>query len=183
MVREKGYREFIEAAPRILAKFPHTHFLCIGDELQSDHDASKREFLVRIRDLNLKNRIHFSGMRSDIPELLGILSVYTLPSYREGMPRSVIEAMAMGLPVVATNIRGCREEVVHGETGYLIPPRSADALAAAVIDLLADPNKAKNFGRAGLSRAWEFFSEKLALERQLGVYMKLIREKGLEGRL
>jgi glycosyltransferase involved in cell wall biosynthesis len=183
LVREKGYREFIEAAPRILSEFPDTHFLCIGDELQSDHDASKREFLDRIRVLNLTDRIHFTGMRSDIPELLSILSVYTLPSYREGMPRSVIEAMAMGLPVVATNIRGCREEVVHGETGYLIPPRSTEDLARAVIDLLADPGRAQAYGSAGLFRVREIFSENLVLKRQLDVYMRLIHEKGLEDRL
>lgn len=180
MVREKGYREFIEAAPRILAKFPHTHFLCIGDELQSDYDASKREFLDRIRELNLIDRIHFSGMRADIPELLAILSVYALPSYREGMPRSIIEAMAMSLPVVTTNIRGCREEVIDGKTGYLIPTRNADALAHSIIGLLADPDNAQSLGQAGRARAQNFFSEKMSLERQLNVYMKLIREKGLE---
>ncbi|MBN1901055.1 glycosyltransferase family 4 protein [Candidatus Sumerlaeota bacterium] len=183
LVKEKGYREFIGAAPLILSQFPQTHFLCIGDALESDHDASKREFFYRIRDLNLTERIHFPGMRADIPELLSILTVYTLPSYREGMPRSIIEAMAMGVPVVATNIRGCREEVLHGGTGYLVPSRDANALAASVIDLLANPGKAETFSRAAILRAREYFSEKLVLDRQWNVYMDLIRRKGLENRL
>jgi len=182
MVREKGYTEFIEAAALILREIPQTHFLCIGDELQSDHDASKSLFLSRIRDLGLKDRIHFAGMRSDIPELLSLLTVYTLPSYREGMPRSIIEAMGMGLPVVATRIRGCREEVAEGETGYLVQPRDATALAQAVLGLLKAPERAKVMGCVGRTRARALFSEKLVLERQLAIYEKLIREKGLEAR-
>jgi len=182
MVREKGYMEFIEAAALILKEIPRAHFLCIGDELQSDYDASGNLFRNRIHHLGLHDRIHFAGMRSDIPELLSILTVYTLPSYREGMPRSIIEAMAMGLPVVATRIRGCREEVVEGETGYLVPPRDAAALAQAVLGLLKASDRAESMGRAGRERALTLFSEKLVLERQLDIYERLIREKGLEAR-
>jgi glycosyltransferase involved in cell wall biosynthesis len=182
MVREKGYMEFIEAAALILREIPQTHFLCIGDELQSDYDASKTLFRNRIHDLGLQDRIHFAGMRSDIPELLSILNVYTLPSYREGMPRSIIEAMGMGLPVVATRIRGCREEVADGGTGYLVPPRDADALAESVLELLRAPDRAKAMGSSGRERALALFSEKIVLQRQLEIYEKLIREKGLEAR-
>lgn len=182
MVREKGYMEFIEAAALILREVPRTHFLCIGDELQSDHDASKTLFLSRIRELGLQDRIHFAGMRSDIPELLSIMTVYTLPSYREGMPRSIIEAMGMGIPVVATRIRGCREEVVEGETGYLVPPRDTISLAQAALGLLKAPDRVKVMGCAGRERALSLFSEKLVLERQLDIYEKLIRENGLEAR-
>ncbi len=182
MVREKGYREFIEAAAQVLNKVPSAHFLAIGDALGSDYDASKAEFQKRIHALNLTKRIHFAGMRSDIPELLCILTVYTLPSYREGMPRSIIEAMAMARPVVATRIRGCREEVVDGETGYLVPPRDSAALARSVITLLQNPERALAFGKAGRARAITQFSEELVLKRQLAIYEKLIREKGLEGR-
>jgi len=180
MVREKGYREFIEAAAMILKDRPGTHFLCIGDELRSDHDASRGMFRSLIRELELEDSIHFAGMRSDIPELLSILSVYTLPSYREGMPRSIIEAMCMERPVVATNIRGCREEVVDGETGYLVPTRDAPALAGAIADLLKDPVLARDFGNRGRERAAHLFSEKRVLERQLKVYEKLMQEKGIE---
>jgi glycosyltransferase involved in cell wall biosynthesis len=182
MVREKGYREFIEAAAQILMEFPDVHFLCIGDELKSDHDASRKEFQKLIIDLKLNDRIHFTGMRSDIPELLSLLKIYTLPSYREGMPRSIIEAMAMGIPVVATKIRGCREEVVDGETGYLVPPRDGTALARAIMALLRDPERAENFGREGRNRALSDFSEEDVLKKQMEIYENLIMEKGLDKR-
>jgi len=182
MVREKGYGEFFTAAHAVLKEFPETRFLCIGDQLKSDYDASKKEFLDIIQKLGISSRVHFAGMRSDIPELLSILNVYTLPSYREGMPRSIIEAMAMGLPVVATNIRGCREEVVDGKTGYLVPRADARALANALLGILRAPHCARGLGEAGKIRARKIFSETAVLERQLEVYEKLISEKGLKDR-
>jgi glycosyltransferase involved in cell wall biosynthesis len=182
IVREKGYFEFAEAASHILTEFPETHFLCIGDALKSDYDASKIEFQRRIAELKLEERFHFAGLRSDIPDLLSLMTVYVLPSYREGMPRSIIEAMAMARPVVTTSIRGCREEVVEGETGHLVPPRDAVALARAVCSILADPAKAENFGMAGRRRAVSEFSEEDVLCREIRVYEQLIREKGLEAR-
>jgi len=177
IVREKGYFEFVEAAARILRQLPETNFLCIGETLKSDHDATGAELHRRIADLKLDGRIHFAGLRSDIRELLSIMNIYTLPSYREGMPRSILEAMAMERPVVATNIRGCREEIVEGRTGHLVPPRDADALAKAVISLLRDPSKAADMGRSGRLRVLEFFTEEKVLERQYDVYQELIAEK------
>jgi glycosyltransferase involved in cell wall biosynthesis len=182
IVREKGYFEFVEAASHIIREFPETHFLCIGDALKSDYDASKIELQRRIAQLKLEERIHFTGLRNDIPDLLSLMTVYVLPSYREGMPRSVIEAMAMARPVVATDIRGCREEVVEGKTGHLVPPRDAIALARAVCAILADPANSENFGIAGRRRAVSEFSEEDVLSRQIRVYEQLIREKGLEAR-
>lgn len=177
IVREKGYFEFAEAAAQILKEYPKTHFLCIGETLKSDHDATGAELHQRIADLRLAGRIHFAGLRSDIRELLSIMTIYTLPSYREGMPRSILEAMAMERPVVATNIRGCREEIVEGQTGHLVPPRDADALAQAILSLLREPSKAAAMGRSGRSRILELFTEEKVLERQYEVYQELISRK------
>ena len=183
MVREKGYMEFFEAAAMILREFPDAHFLCIGDQLKSDHDGSRKDFMNQIKKLDIRDRTHFTGLRKDIPELLSILDVYTLPSYREGMPRSIIEAMGMKLPVVTTNIRGCREEVVDGETGYIVPPKDAESLGKAIAALLRNPEKRKQFGRAGRARAEKLYSEKIVLEKQTEIYAKLIQEKRLEHKL
>ena len=114
--------------------FP-AYFLAIGERLASDHaagidaqsDAAKRA---------LGSRLILTGQRSDVPGLLAAMDVFTLPSWREGMPRTIIEAMLMAKPVVATNIRGSREEVVDGETGLLVPVRDAAALAQAFIKLI-----------------------------------------------
>jgi len=93
------------------------------------------------------------------------------------MPRTVIEAMAAGKPVVATNIRGCREEVVHGGTGLLVPAKDPQALAHAIIQILCNPQEAKKMGEAGRKRAEEFFDEQQVLDRQIQVYRRLIERK------
>ena len=180
LVPEKGYRELFEAALRIRRDHPRLRLLVIGEALESDRRGGKRLLADPIRALG--QTAIFAGPRSDVPALLSLAEAYTLPSRREGMPRSIIEAMAMALPVVATNIRGCREEVVDGQTGYLVPPGEAEALARRLSQLLADPALARRMGQAGRGRAEQFFSEKLVLHRQLEVYEQLIAEKGLEGR-
>ena len=106
-----------------------------------------------------------------------VMDVFALPSYREGMPRSIIEAMASGKPVIATNIRGCREEVVHGETGLLVPTRDPQALCDAIVEMLTNPSVAESMGKLGRRRAELFFDERQVLRRQIEVYSKLIRER------
>jgi glycosyltransferase involved in cell wall biosynthesis len=93
--------------------------------------------------------------------------IYTLPSHREGMPRSVIEAMMSGLPVVGTDIRGTREEVAEGETGTLVPVDDAKALAAALMRLVADPKLRAVWGAKGRERALSLYREDLVIARQL----------------
>lgn len=175
LVREKGYVEFFQAARLVAAKHPNAHFLIIGSALQSDHDGAKGEIEAALEAAGVRARTNFAGLRTDIPELLSLCSVYTLPSWREGMPRSIIEAMAMARPVVATNIRGCREEVVEGETGHLIPVKNAPALAAALLRILDDPPRAQAMGQAGRKRALELFDEKVVLERQWEEYKRFIK--------
>ncbi len=182
MVREKGYFEFFEAAAVVIRQIPNVRFLVIGDVLESDYDNSKLELERWIHQLGVRDKVLFTGMRDDVPQILSLVDIYTLPSYREGMPRSILEAMAMARPVVATNIRGCREEVVHEETGLIVPPRNSQALARAFMELLNDPERAQRYGIKGRERVVQYFSEKQVLERQMQVYEQLIREKGLMGK-
>ncbi len=93
------------------------------------------------------------------------------------MPRSIIEAMALEKPVVATRIRGCREEVVDGETGFLVPVRDAKALAGAIGYLLCHPETARRMGKAGRARAIKLYDERRVLERQWRALQKLARRK------
>jgi glycosyltransferase involved in cell wall biosynthesis len=108
-----------------------------------------------------------TGFRNDIPELLAAMDLFCLPSWREGMPRSIIEAMMMAKPVVATNIRGSREEVVHGETGLLVPVRSPAVLAQAIRRFLDDPEWGKRLGIAGRIRALSLYNETNVVDLQL----------------
>jgi glycosyltransferase involved in cell wall biosynthesis len=112
-------------------------------------------------------------MRSDIPQLLAAMDLFTLPSWREGMPRTIIEAMMMALPVVATDIRGSREEVVDGETGLLVPLRNPKALAKAIESLYKDREKSKTMGKASRNRALELYNEKKVIEKQLTIIQSM----------
>jgi len=163
LVAEKGYRELVEAMRGVDAEL-----WAVGPRLKSDHAAGIEDVVnAAENDPDLRERIRFLGYRSDMPELLRAADIFTLPSHREGMPRSVIEAMLTGLPVVATNIRGTREEVVDGETGLLVPVRDIAALAGALNSLVADAARRAELGQAGLARARAHFVEDMVIERQL----------------
>ncbi len=180
LVPEKGYHELFDAILGMRISGTKVKLLVVGDALGSDRGGGKSVFAKQINDLG--ETVAFAGLREDIPALLSLAEVYTLPSHREGMPRSIIEAMGMELPVVATDIRGSREEVVEGETGLLVPVGDHRALADAIGGLIANPQRARQMGLAGRQRAEEHFSEEFVLQRQLETYRRLIAEKGLSGR-
>ncbi|WP_048863445.1 glycosyltransferase, partial [Acidisphaera rubrifaciens] len=120
-----------------------------------------------LRAAGLGERLRLLGYREDIPAILAAADIFALPSHFEGLPMSVIEAMLTGLPVVATDIRGPREQVVEGATGYLVPPRSIAPLAAALGRLIADPGLRACLGAAGRARALERFDEARVIARTL----------------
>ncbi len=179
LVREKGYFEFLEAFARAREELPAARAVLIGEALASDHDASAAEIFARAEALGLKDSVIFTGARRDIPRLLAIADVYCLPSWREGMPRSIIEAMAMTLPVVTTDIRGCREEVVDGETGRIVPARDSAALAGALLELLRDEALRRQMGAAARRRAVQLYDERKVIAAQMEVMQRLFAEKGL----
>ena len=182
IVREKGVVELIEAMAQVISQAPAARLLVVGDTLASDGDTAAKRLVQRsIREHGLEDKVRFAGLRDDIPCLLRAMDVFVLPSWREGMPRSIIEAMAIGLPVVATDIRGCREEVVHGETGLLVPPKRPDRLAEAILAVVSDPPLAAEMGARGRQRAAEWFDEREVVQRQLLAYGKLLKRKGLVG--
>jgi glycosyltransferase involved in cell wall biosynthesis len=106
----------------------------------------------------MSSRVIFTGQTENVADYLRVMDIFVLPSYREGFPKSVLEAMSTGLPVVATDIRGSREAVVHGETGLIVPAKDSASLAAAVERLLDNPQLAARMGRAGRQRVLESFN-------------------------
>ncbi len=168
LVAEKGYPELFDAMRNVDAQL-----WVIGERLQSDHAATIDAAIARVQtDPELGRRIRFLGYRRDVPALLRAADIFVLPSHREGMPRSIIEAMLSGLPVVATDIRGAREEVIDGETGYLVPVRDPGALAKALSSLAVDASRRRQLGNAGLARARQYYVEEKVVRRQLE-YLKL----------
>ncbi|MEQ8822071.1 MAG: glycosyltransferase family 4 protein [Sumerlaeia bacterium] len=175
MTREKGFFEFFRAAPLILKQVPNAHFLVIGDALKSERDRIRQKLEKLAKAPELQGRMHLLGMRDDVPELMVASDVFTLPSYREGMPVSIIEAMILSVPVVTTRIRGCREEVVDGSTGFLIDVGSHEELASAVSYLLRHREIAQKMGAAGRMRAIDEYSLALNLRRQWQLYERYLR--------
>jgi glycosyltransferase involved in cell wall biosynthesis len=179
LVREKGYFELLEAFAQAVHLHPRARLVAIGEALPSDHDDSAGQIRDRVRALGLERSVLFAGRREDVPRLLALADVFCLASWREGLPRSIIEAMAAGLPVIATDIRGCREEVVEGETGLLVAPRRPEPLVDALLRLMADPQLRRTMGQAGRRRATEHFDEAGVIERQMRVLRRLMEEKDL----
>lgn len=152
MVKEKGFPEFLEAAARIAAKRSDAHFLLVGpDERWQKRDALTREAVLAAAEADgaLRGRLRVLGLRRDLPDLYAAADVVALPSHREGFPRSLIEAAAMARPVVATDIRGCREIVRDGVTGYLVPVKDPAALADRILALIEAPEIAGEMGLRG----------------------------------
>jgi len=143
----KGQMYLIEALPTVLAKFADCKVLFVG--AIGDSKGGKRYYnhlQNRIHELGLQGHVLFLGARTDVAELVSLADVFVLPSLTEAFPRVTLEAMALAKPVIATDVGGCSEQIDQGVTGYLVPPRNSDALADAVIEVLADENRGKNMG-------------------------------------
>jgi lipopolysaccharide/colanic/teichoic acid biosynthesis glycosyltransferase/glycosyltransferase involved in cell wall biosynthesis len=178
LVREKGILELVEAMRPVVRAFPEARLLIVGDRLDSDRDKKTKQVLDRLlAEDDLARRAVFTGFIDDVPGAMSAMDVFVLPSYREGMPRSIIEAMASGKPVIATDIRGSREEVVPGQTGLLVPVKDPGALAAAITSLLSDPESARRMGEAGRQRARELFDERIALNKQVSAYAEIAAKR------
>ena len=150
IVRDKGFVELIEAWRTLREEFPLLHMLIVGPFEPQDPVPSNVECILRGTE-----RIHLAGQIEDPSALYAIMDIVVLPSYREGLPLVPLEAAAMALPVVATRIPGCVDAVVDGQTGTLVPPRDAWALAQAIHRYLEDPALRRRHGLAGRSASYE----------------------------
>ena len=166
MVQEKGVSEFLRAAQILVRTYPQLWFLLVGERLPSDHAVGVEREYAQAKEA-LGERLVAPGLRNDIPEMLAAMDLFCLPSWREGMPRTIIEAMMMAKPVVATDIRGSREEVVHEETGLLTPVRSPELLSGAIGRFVDNPAWGRALGIAGRTRALRLYDEKSIVTMQL----------------
>ena len=156
LVREKGLMELFEAFKRLRSRHPGARLLVVGPLDPKKKDAITPE---AAKVFGISDVVVFTGMRLDIPEMISAMDVFVLPSYREGFPQSVMEASAMGVPVVTTNVRGCREAVEDGKTGIVVPVCDVVILEEAIHRLLSNPSRAKEMGGAGRLKALLEFDE------------------------
>lgn len=156
---EKDHAGFLRAARLVLERHPKARFLVVG------RGAREGELKALAAELGIADRVVFTGARSDVPAILGLLDVFVLSSYTEAFPMAVLEAMAVGTPAVCTAVGGVPEMVDDGVTGHLVPPRDPAALAARVGELLADRGRAQAMGAAARAKLEADFSLELSVRR------------------
>jgi glycosyltransferase involved in cell wall biosynthesis len=159
LVRHKGYPELLAAMRDVPAEL-----WVVGERLASDHGEDMEPYFAAA---DLGPRLRRLGYRSDVAAVLAASDIFVLPSHFEGLPMSIIEAMLCGLPVVATAIRGPREQVVAGQTGILVPPRTVPDLARALSMLATDAAARERMGAAGRERAIALYDEAKVVARTL----------------
>lgn len=168
---DKGLAEFVEAARRLRGEGRAIEFLLAGDP-DPGNPAAVPE--ATVRDWVEEGLLQWLGHVDDMPALFGSVDVVVLPSYREGLPKGLIEAAACGLPLVTTDVPGCREVVSDGLDGLLVPVRDAGALGAAIARLHDDPALSRRLGEAARQRALAEFDERIVIDRTMAVYREVL---------
>lgn len=170
LVLEKGYLELLEAWQRVRATHPTAVLVVVGPFEPDKADALDQATVDRAT----AEGVRFLGMRDDVDRLYQAFDVYVLLSHREGFPRSAMEAAACGLPVVATDIRGCRQVVRDGETGLLVPCRDAAKAAEALVELVSDAARRSAMSAAAVALAGAEFDQRRVIDITLRVYSDLL---------
>lgn len=167
LLRDKGIQEFIDAAKLVKARDHGVRFLLVGDVDDGNPTSLTSRQLIELTD---SRDVTWLGARTDIAELLAASHLACLPSYREGLPKSLIEAASAGRPIVTTDVPGCREVVTHLVHGLLVKPRDSKDLAAAIEKLVGDPELRRTMGAANRRRAETEFSNEIIIHQTQSVY-------------
>ncbi|MBI4488810.1 MAG: glycosyltransferase [Deltaproteobacteria bacterium] len=165
---KKGQENLLEAAALVIGQVPEARFFLVGD------GPLRAELQSQARRLGIEDKVHFAGWVEDSAWVLSQMDVFVLPSHMEGMSNSLLEAMAAGKPVVATNVGGNPEVVVDERTGFLVPPKNPRALASAILRILADRELARRLGEAGRARVESEFTVEKMVARMEDLYDSLL---------
>ena len=166
----KGHEDFVEAAAMISGAYPDTLFLVVGEESENGHFV--QTLRTRIREKDLEKKFFFTGFLEDVPSALALMKVLAVPSWEEPFGLVVLEAMAAGVPVVATDLGGPAEILENGVNGLLVKPRAPQELAGAIASILSDPERANTLS----SNALQCVQERYTLDLQVKRTADLIRE-------
>ena len=168
---EKDLETWLRAAAVVSERYPQARFVLVGE----GKDNSYLEQLKRLAaDLGIADRTHFPGYRSDLLPVYAAFDLFVLSSRREGLPNSILEAMAMGLPVVTTDVAGAKELVSDGQTGYVLSQGDAAGLARAITAVAADESLRQRMSQAGRRRVEREFSFATRLRRIEGLYEEIL---------
>ena len=169
LVAEKGFVELFDVVERLGPTHPSVRWMVVGPDDPDKPDALDRDLVKRAE----KAGVRFLGRRSDVERLYPAMDVFVLPSHREGFSRSGMEAAASGLPIITTDVRGCRQVVRDGETGLLVPVRDRDVLERAVVTLADDPARRGTMARAARALAEAEFDEQRQVDLTVETYTRL----------
>lgn len=168
----KGIQYMIEAMLLVLKKHPNTIYLIVGD---GEYRASLQDLIA---DRQLDGHVVMAGHRTDIPDILALSDIFVLPSLGDALPTVLIESLAAGTPVVATNVGGIPEIIEHNKNGILVPPANKERLAEASLFLIKDESLAKQLSNEGLQRANNLFDVRVQVKHLEDLYNELIGQKG-----
>ena len=169
LIPYKGHAELLDAAAAVLDQIPSSRFWLVG------RDRGIEKYLKqKARELGILNRVIFAGERSDIPNILAASDILVLPSHEEGFSNVILEAMAAGLPLVATRVGGAQEAVLDGVTGWLVQPNRPKELATKIVDLLNNPKRSKEWGERGKERVKKEFGIEKMVEEHLMLYQRVM---------
>jgi glycosyltransferase involved in cell wall biosynthesis len=174
LVLEKGLHELFAAAHALRAANLPVRLVAVGPNDPDKPDGVTAAMVERATG----DGVVFVGARTDMPDCYAAMDIFATASHREGFPRAAMEASASGLPVIATDIRGCRQVVEHGVTGLLIPVRNPVALTAAIRSLAADPDRRAAMGAAATLKAAADFDQRRVIDITLQTYERLLTERG-----
>jgi glycosyltransferase involved in cell wall biosynthesis len=170
LVKEKGFTELFAAAEALAARCPQIKFVVIGPRETDQDDALDPGYMD---DLQSRGVVRFVNWCEDMTQWYAAMDIFVLPSYREGIPRACMEAAAMKLPAVASDIRGCREVVLNGVTGLLVPPRNVPLLMEAIETLHTERNRARQMGEVARQHIVKSFNNKDVCRRLCEFYAQL----------
>jgi glycosyltransferase involved in cell wall biosynthesis len=176
--KRKGFLDFLRAGAELSKRDPKVCFVIAGHSDPGKPDAVQPEVA---KEFGIWDRCRFLGLRdnAELPSFYALMDVVVLPSLFEGVPRVLMEAAAMGVPAVASDVKGNRETVIDGQTGFLVPFADVNALAEAIEKLLRDPSLAYRMGQAARRLADERFDERRVFEQVKRAYLELLERKGL----
>jgi glycosyltransferase involved in cell wall biosynthesis len=174
---EKGHQVLLSAVPRVLRYFPLTQFLFVGD------GPLRRALEQQIEQVGLTSSVRLVGFVDNVRKAMCLSDLMVQPSLSESLPLSILEAMAQGKAVVATDVGSIREAVVAGETGLLVPPQDPEALAEAMIAMLGDPSRRIAMGEHGAQLVQDRFSMATRVSQVQQVYQRVFDQRHFPHRL
>jgi glycosyltransferase involved in cell wall biosynthesis len=169
----KGVTYLVSAMTKVLEKYPKSILVLVGKG--DDKGEEERKLKERVERAGLADKVRFLGWRADVDEIMGCFDIFVLPSLNEGMGRVLVEAMAAGLPIVASRVGGIPDLVKDGKNGRLVPPADATALAKAISALLEDKKKRKRMGQAGAKMCRQYSTEAMVAQID-NLYRELLEE-------